>query len=95
MEDLFWLMDWFGRNGAGETKPGFRVFAAGTLEWNLEIPLGGTALHNRPFAIIQHNDESAVSWWQCQVDHGFFHGSCGVRDLPAILTIFREWAAGT
>ena len=95
---LTWLQDWFADNCDGDWEGQWNVQLTSTDDpgWFLSIPVQDTILENRPFKRIDHNKKTDQHWWICQVGEGHFLAACGLRDLAAVVGIFRDWvkAAG-
>lgn len=90
---LTWLQDWFADNCDGEWEGLWNVQLTSTDDpgWFLSIPVQDTILEARPFKRVDHNKKTDVHWWICQVGEGHFLAACGLRDLAAVVDIFRDW----
>ena len=95
MDDpLRWLMHWFDlqSDGEWERQYGIKLETVGNPGWYLTIDLAETLLEDRPFEAVDHNLESDIRWWTCQVKERQFRAACGPHDLPAVIGVFRTWA---
>ncbi len=96
MSNYEWLVDWFASQCDGrqwEHQSGIKLDSLDNPGWHLEVGLIGTPLENRPFAKVEHDLKSDVSWWVCRVEHGKFDANCGPRDLSAVIGVFKAWAS--
>ena len=94
-DELAWLMDWYTSQCDGDWEHSYGV-AIETLDnpgWSLKVDLKDTDLEGKPFAKLEHELESDVSWWVCRVEDDQFQASCGPRDLAQVISVFRAWAA--
>lgn len=95
MEDnnLIWLLNWFERqcDGDWEHSNGVRIGTLDNPGWCLTVSLYETECQSKPFQDIQI-DRSEDDWLHCFVRDGKFEGPCGLKNLPEVLKIFREWA---
>jgi hypothetical protein len=101
MDDLIWLTRWYTSqcNGSWEHQNGIKLYTLDNPGWTLRINLYETNLETRSFADQRHGAESgkhepanAASWWSCRVEGMEFRAACGPHDLPAVFSIFRNWA---
>ncbi|HTQ15149.1 MAG TPA: immunity 53 family protein [Rhizomicrobium sp.] len=92
MDELAWLMDWYASecNGDWEHQYGVAIETLDNPGWSIRIDLAETALTDRAFAIVSQDGDA--SWWHCSIRDGIWTGACGPRDLPRVLSLFREWA---
>ena len=101
-DSIQWLMEWYVAECNGDWEHSYGV-EIGTLDnpgWSLTIDLHETALADRPFPKAQHGmladdlDEwqRNGSWWVAEVKANKFEAACGPLDLPAIISVFRNWA---
>lgn len=101
MDDLTWLTRWYASqcNGSWEHQNGVKLDTLDNPGWILTINLEETDLENRPFELQRNGTEpeaydptNVASWWICRVENKEFIATCGPHDLPAIISIFRDWA---
>jgi Immunity protein 53 len=100
MDNLIWLTRWYASqcNGSWEHQNGVKLDTLDNPGWILTINLEDTDLENRPFEPQRNGAESQaydptkmLSWWICRVEKKEFIAACGPHDLPAIISIFRQW----
>ena len=92
MDDLVWLMEWYASqcNNDWERQFGVQLTTTDSPGWHLTVNLAETEISAKQFETIQHSAND--SWWSCVVQDNTFLATCGPRNLPAVLAIFRSWA---
>ena len=95
MDELIWLMDWYNSqcNNSWERQFGVQLTTTDNPGWHLTVNLEQTHLEALDFERVEHLGDD--SWWQCWTQDKQFLASCGPRDLPAVLAVFRKWAETT
>jgi hypothetical protein len=101
-DELTWLMDWYVAQCDGDWEHRFGL-EIGTLDnpgWSLAIDVKGTRWASIPFDPVVHNlaqEERARGpggekhWWDCRIEDCTFKAFGGPRDLPTLISIFRQW----
>lgn len=95
MDNLTWLMRWFGGrcDGAWESECGITIETVDNPGWMIRIDLDGTGLDPssfRPVAVQRTESD----WVECKVADGLFYAGAGVNNLDEVLGIFRRWVEG-
>ncbi len=99
MDVLLRLQNWYAAqcDGDWEHQYGVRVETLDNPGWMVKIDLAGTALEERPFAVVAEGvgadaHPDCPRWVACSVKDGVWQGACDETQLPRLLGLFLEWA---
>ena len=84
-----WLKD--QSDGLWEHSYGVTIESADNPGWGMDVDLVGTPLGAVPFEEVRFR-ESESSWYGCSRDATQWHGGGSLGALPAILSVFLDWA---
>jgi hypothetical protein len=92
--NFLWLLDWYQAhcNGDWEHGSGIHIGTIDNPGWTLSVNLEDTEIEVKPFEQI-NIERSENDWLVCFIRNGKFEGRCGIRNLPEVLKISRNWAS--